>query len=193
MLSIGFELDSSMARTAQWNEVILAVRAIYRGPISYDCGGVLYHGSEASYTTSSFTADWQAAACGDFVANVDFIGIDWYPPIAGSPTAGVQEMASNVRAIADQFLAPLAQRHGKPVFFAEIDYASANRSPMNPLLYRSGDVDTDEQASRPDLRTLWTRHATCRIREELSRSPPCQAMPTAPPDPPSRCAKCATR
>ena len=147
MLSIGFELDSSVARTAQWNEVIQAVRAIYSGPISYDCGGVLYHGNEASYTTSSFTADWQAAACGDFAANVDFIGIDWYPPIAGSPTSGVQEMASNVRAIADQFLAPLAQRHGKPVFFAEIDYASANRSAMNPLLYRSGEVDAGEQAT----------------------------------------------
>jgi len=148
LFSIGFELNSSVGHTDNWNAVISAVRAVYSGPISYDCGGVLYNGDEATYSTQTFSSQWQAASIGDFAFGLDYIGVDWYPQLTRIPDASVDELSANAQRIADKFLKPVYEKYQKPIFFAEIDYSSTHRTTINPLVYRSGGpVDEGEQAS----------------------------------------------
>lgn len=145
MLSVGYELNSSVDRTSAWKALIGTVRTLYAGSISYDTGGVLYHGSR--YDTASFDTQWEAASAGDFLTDVDLIGVDWYPQIASTSSSGADEMTTNVGRIADRFLEPLHARFQKPIFFAEIDYPSVDGAAMNPLANRSGVPDPGEQAT----------------------------------------------
>jgi hypothetical protein len=148
LLSIGFELNSSVRHTESWNSVIGEVRKAYSGPISYDCGGLLYHGTESEYSTEKLGSAWEPVSIGDFLADVDYIGIDWYPRLTNNPNATVKEMAANAQRLADAFLRPVAERYNEPIFFAEIDYSSVDRTAINPLYYRSGGgADELEQAN----------------------------------------------
>ncbi len=148
LFSIGLELNSSVDHTDNWNAVIAAVRAVYSGSISYDCGGVLYNGDEATYSTKAFSSQWEAVSIGDFAFGLDYIGIDWYPQLTRNPDAPVDELAVNAQAIADEFLKPVFEKYQKPIYFAEIDYSSMDRTTLNPLRYRTGGVvDEGEQAS----------------------------------------------
>lgn len=148
LFSVGFELNSSVDQTQGWQSVISSVRDAYSGPITYDAGGVLYDGDESAYTTDIFSSEWESASIGAFAANVDYIGIDWYPQIAAESDSTTEEMALNAQRIADEFLVPLVEEYGKPLLFAEIDYSSVDRTAVNPLRYRGdGPIDEGEQAA----------------------------------------------
>jgi hypothetical protein len=128
--------------------VIASVRESFSGSITYDAGGLLYHGDEAAYTTESFDANWEPPSIGGFAAGLDYIGVDWYPQLTTQADAPMAEMATNAQRMADQFLVPLWQTYQKPILFAEIDYLSMDRTAVNPLKYRyGGPVDQNEQAA----------------------------------------------
>jgi hypothetical protein len=145
LFSVGFELNSSVAQTEQWKRVISEVRAVYNGAVSYDCGGVLYHGTDADYMTSTFSPQWEAASEGAFLADVDLIGVDWYPSLGSVGT--VDQLALNAGRISDQFLAPLATKYGKRIYFAEIDYSSVAQVYKDPLSIRDGVPDQAAQST----------------------------------------------
>ena len=148
LFSIGFELNSSVPYVENWNSVIASVRSEFGGPITYDAGGLLFHGNESDYSTQIFSSKWEPVRIGEFAENLDYIGIDWYPQLTNTPDASAEDMAQNVQRIVDQFLVPLWEKYEKPIFFAEIDYSSMDRTSINPLRYRSGGpVDELEQAA----------------------------------------------
>lgn len=151
LLSIGFELNSSVHHVEEWNDLIAEVRSVYSGEIVYGAGGLLYHGLESAYTTQKFGPSWQPPVIGEFLHETDYVGVDWYPQIAADREASTEQIQQNVQAIVDHFLQPVAQEFDKPVIFSEIDYSSIDKTTIDPLTYRSGGpIDVTEQARAYD-------------------------------------------
>lgn len=146
MFSIGFEMSSMVDKTSNWNELIQDIRQVYSGSIAYDCSG-LYFDSDFSYDPLSESA-WVPVAVGDFLHNVDYIGIDWYAPISGIEYESTEVMTSNAVSIYELYVRPYIQEFEKPFYFAEFDLSSTNMTTMGPLVYRgdSGVIDMEEQS-----------------------------------------------
>ena len=157
MLSIGFEMDSSLGYVDEWNELIAQVRSGYSGPISYDCAGLWYKPldgsrleSDPTFNTEEFSEAWTPVTAGDFLYNVDYIGVDWYPRVASTNNPTIQELERNIQNIWDRLVEDRLAIYGKPIFFAEIDYSSTDGTTIDPLTFRGANaahpVDEQEQA-----------------------------------------------
>jgi hypothetical protein len=124
---IGTELVSTEFRAADWQSVIVGVRGIFLGPITYAAN----QGSEGAITW------WDL---------VDYIGVDAYYPLTdkNDPTLAELEAAWAPRVAA---LKTLSENWEKPVIFTEIGYRSqdgANQHPWDFLV--SSTIDLQEQA-----------------------------------------------
>jgi Ca2+-binding RTX toxin-like protein len=142
MLCIGCEYDSldGPAYRSQWLDIINAVRAIYKGPITY-------------------ASDWIGAKDVSFWDSVDVIGVDAYNPLSTTPDPTVAQLekawttvSSNswVAGNADNmspvdFYHSLSTTYNKPVVFTEIGYQSVSGAAENPGASQSGTVDFQEQ------------------------------------------------
>jgi hypothetical protein len=105
-LCIGNELAKTTAHEAQWREIVSAVRAAYRGPLTYGAA------ADEVFTVPF----WDA---------LDFIGVSAYYPLvdgrAPSRAALVEAWQPIVRR-----LAALADRWQRPIVFTEAGYRSAD-------------------------------------------------------------------
>ena len=103
-LCIGTELRALTQQEPEWRDIIAAVRAVYRGPITYAAN----HGEE--FETIKF---WDA---------VDFIGIDNYYPLEdGYGAAKLTAVIENVQ-----------QKYKKPILFTEAGYGAHKDSHKEP-------------------------------------------------------------
>jgi hypothetical protein len=106
MLAVGVELRSwvTTERVRSFRDVIARVRKKYSGLLTY-------------------SANWDDAADTLVWNDVDLIGINGFYPLADGPGAGLASMTQRAAGIARE-VAALGERHGKPVYFAEMGYTT---------------------------------------------------------------------
>jgi len=118
-LCIGTELPALTQQETEWREIIAAVRAIYRGPITYAAN----HGEE--FETINF---WDA---------VDVIGIDNYYPLEDD--YGAKKLTAVIESVQRKF--------NKPVLFTEAGYGAHKDSHKEPWEDETAKpLDLEEQA-----------------------------------------------
>jgi hypothetical protein len=139
MFSVGTELATiSGARHAgRWAAVVAAVRAEYRGPLTYSANAV---GPGDEYTAVSF---WPL---------LDVAGLAAYAPLTDStsPTVEQLERAWSRNRNGDDLVAAYRnwqRSHGRPVIFTELGYRSADGTNRAPYDFESAAApDPGEQA-----------------------------------------------
>ena len=150
MLCVGTELATlSDARYgAEWRDVIAAVRAAYRGPLTYAANA---NSPGDEYTSVSF---WPL---------LDLPGLDVYTPLTGRSNPSREELVrgwtsnrygQNMVAAFKNWQAS----HGKPVIFTEIGYRSADGTNLAPWDWAAAaPYDPGEQADcYAAAFTVWT-------------------------------------
>lgn len=116
LLCIGTELANTSVEkwTAQWLDVIAAIRTVYKGAITYAANWDEYDG----------VAFWQA---------VDYIGMDAYFPLTDKINPAKEELVNGWEKNADTIEAWLrASKLDKPVIFTEVGYDTIEGSNKQP-------------------------------------------------------------
>ena len=149
---IGAEYFGTEGRGAEWREVIAAIRAVYSGPLTYEC-------------TFKSLEDYEL----DWFDELDFLSYSYYPPacpvpdgkpaFADHPHYSVEQMVEFLSARRSK-VERLSKRFGrKPVAFTEIGVRSAHGCISRPFdfLEKTG-YDGREQADYMEavFRTFWT-------------------------------------
>lgn len=129
---VGTEFESASWNTAKWQEVVALVRASFPGPLTY----------AANWTEFPSVGWWSA---------LDYVGIDAYFPLTGTPNPTQAQLGAAWAAIADGIESWLtATCPDKDVLFTEIGYRSLNGANMAPYAwspYDTTNVDLPEQAA----------------------------------------------
>ncbi len=113
MLVVGVELDQTVDTHAdRWRGLIREVRRRYRGQLVY-------------------AANWDAYHRVPFWDQLDFIGVQFYPPLADAPGADLATMQRRLDAALDA-LGRAAQRFGRPVLLTEVGYRAVRGTAVNP-------------------------------------------------------------
>jgi FG-GAP-like repeat len=147
ILCIGVELDqlAGPANLTYWTDIVTAVRAAFSGTLVY------------SANWDAAISPWQGqhgltAGTGDLTTQIsfwsalDFVGIDEYAPLSdkaspvlGDLIAGWTQVPSDQTALAVtgnqsliSYFDGVAAKIGKPLFFTEIGYESANDAALDP-------------------------------------------------------------
>jgi hypothetical protein len=114
-LCVGTELEGLSGFAAEWRALVAALRAVYRGKLTYASN---HDGEEARI------AWWDA---------LDLIGVDAYYSLVDQDTPTVDELK---RAWSDlgyvRLLQGMHARFGKPVVFTEIGYRSIDAAAFRP-------------------------------------------------------------
>jgi hypothetical protein len=137
MLSIGVEMKSSSGtRGADWLQVIDAVRAVYRGMLTY-------------------SANWDEEPQVLFWDRLDLVGINAFYPLAEREGAGLEELRAGARARAAQ-LEAWALRTGRSVLFTEFGYTARPDPAVRPWEWPDTmvGVRVDEHAQAVAYRAL---------------------------------------
>ena len=142
MLTVGVELGSSsqaLAQTQAWRALIAEVRAVYnKGPLTY-------------------AANWDEAPRVPFWDALDYIGVQFYAPLADGPDTPDEALARRLKERLDS-LAELARAARKPVLFTEVGYKSVRGTAIEPSLWpeqlRGGAVQADHAAQAQAYRVF---------------------------------------
>lgn len=119
MYSVGNEMDSSahingiLAKkgvdvTAKWKDVIKTVKDIYKGQVGYSVSCTI-----EPICGPDFVGFWDA---------LDFIGWEWYVPIATGEHESISSMKINANRIVEKQIKPLSEKYNKPVIITEIGW-----------------------------------------------------------------------
>jgi hypothetical protein len=106
LLSIGCELAKTTGRTAEWRDLIAAVRLLYPGRITY---------------AANWGGDFEQVTFWD---RLDVAGVDAYYPLTSDPKASAAELAAGARKVVDH-LETVARRTGKPLLLTEVGFAAS--------------------------------------------------------------------
>lgn len=110
---IGVELaSSSMKYRDRWIKVIDAIRAVYKGPLTY-------------------AANWNEAEGTLFWDKLDWIGIQFFAPIADTVHPTPEQLAEGVKRHLDAYEA-LSRKVNKKVIFTEVGYKSIAPTAISP-------------------------------------------------------------
>lgn len=122
----------------EWRRIIRRVRDVYHGPLVYAAN----HGKEFENI--------------EFWNDLDYIGLNNYYAIRGTPESGTAEMKEAFLEQKEKIHA-VAQRFQKPVIFTEIGYTATQNSGMSLKLSESGSYDEywQDQCYRLALETYW--------------------------------------
>lgn len=140
LLAVGVELGTTTARDPQhWRGLIAQVRQTYPGPLVYG-------------------ANWDEVARVPFWDALDYIGVQFYAPLADTPDAAEAAMAARLAGHLDQ-LGDLAQRLGKRVLFTEVGYKAIHGTAVQPHLWpehlRGSAVELSGAAQAQAYRTFF--------------------------------------
>jgi hypothetical protein len=123
---VGTEMVTPSTHDQEWRNIVLAVRALYAGPLTY-----------AGFE-NEFTITWWDA--------LDMIGVDAYYPLSNSASPTVEELVKGWQPIAAK-LDDLSKRWNKPILFTEIGYESLDKvSNTGGGAPWSNELDLQEQA-----------------------------------------------
>ncbi|MGF1467679.1 MAG: hypothetical protein ACFCGT_16260 [Sandaracinaceae bacterium] len=129
LLAIGTELPArGPEHEARWRAVIRAVRGAYTGPLT-------------------FAANWDRADGIAFWDAVDFIGVQFYPPLADGPGAPEGSMRARLAEQLDRIEARAAGT-GRPALLTEVGYKSVIGTEVSPHLWpeRHGNPEVSDAA-----------------------------------------------
>ena len=113
MLAIGVELRSTERRQERrWRQLISEIRRRFHGEITY-------------------SANWDDAASLPWWDAVDYIGVQFYPPLATGEQASSSVIRAEVTARLDG-IGAISRRHKKPVLFTEVGYRAAPDALIHP-------------------------------------------------------------
>ncbi|UTR16025.1 glycosyl hydrolase family 53 [Salipaludibacillus sp. LMS25] len=129
MFCIGCEMVSTESRTAQWRQLIEAVRQVYSGPLVYNAN----HGKEEGI---------------HWFDKVDIIGTSAYFPVAEGEDASEETMIKHWQQVKDKMY-HLHRQFNKPILFMEIGCRSAKGCARMPWDFNHMDlpVNQEEQAA----------------------------------------------
>lgn len=139
-LSIGNELKLATKHEGEWREVIRAVRAIYKGPLTYG----------ANFDEVFDVRFWDV---------LDWIGVSAYFPLAENASPDRATLVAAWQPVASR-LEALSLRFGKSVLFTEIGYRSANGAAWRQWeIPRDAPLNLDAQrvAYEAFFETIWPR------------------------------------
>ena len=110
---IGVELRSTEHRQEKrWRQLVSAVRMHFHGALTY-------------------SANWDDVAAVPWWDAVDYIGVQFYPPVGTRENAERSDVRSTITARLDA-IGRIAQRQGKPVLFTEVGYRAAPDALIHP-------------------------------------------------------------
>lgn len=116
MLTVGVELCSTTAQFAdRWRELIAKTRALYKGKLVY-------------------AGNWDEVGRVTFWDALDFIGVQFYAPLAETPDAPEAVMAQRLSGHLDG-IEKVARRTQRPVLFTEVGYKSIRATAVQPHLW----------------------------------------------------------
>lgn len=124
---IGTELAGTLSHTSEWSETIRCVREVFPGELVY-------------------AASWDEAGHVPFWRELDFVGIDFYYPVASRTDPGRLEILAGWQPWLER-LRHLHRQTGRPVLLTEIGYCSTDGAGMHPYRYQdAAPLDLGEQA-----------------------------------------------
>jgi hypothetical protein len=130
MLSVGVEQRTwvTSARAALYADVLAAVRAAYRGPLTY-------------------SANWDDVEDTLVVGALDVVGVNAFYPLAEREGAPFDELARGGRRVAER-VRRLCERWRRPVLFTEIGYTTRPDPAVRPWEWPDAmaNVRADERA-----------------------------------------------
>lgn len=116
MMTVGVELCSTTARFAdRWRELIAKTRTLYKGPLVY-------------------AANWDEVGRVPFWDSLDFIGVQFYAPLAEGPESTEAAMARRLSGHLDALL-QVARRVRRSILFTEVGYKSIRGTAVQPHLW----------------------------------------------------------
>lgn len=125
---VGTELTGTSSRADQWRTVIVAIRQVYSGPLTY-------------------AANWGEESTVNWWSELDAIGVDAYYPVPSGSAVTVDQVTA-AWAPHVTSLGQLSQKWKRPIIFTEIGYrsiAGAGRAPADTQA--DGPVNLQEQAT----------------------------------------------
>ena len=136
MLVIGTELDQTVVdHEAQWRQLIAAVRARYKGQLTY-------------------ASNWDAYPRVPFWHALDFVGVQFYPPLAEAASDSTAAMAQRLDT-ALEALGAVARDTDKPVLLTEVGYRAVRGTAVHPHEWPDpNDRNVDGQAQARAYRVL---------------------------------------
>ena len=129
---VGLEFSFAQKQEERWRKIIAAVRAVYRGKVTY---GANWN----EYTEVKF---WDA---------LDYIGVLAYFPLTRTTNPSTAELSlAWDRRCAE--LGKFSRKHGKQILFTEIGYNESARTAAEPWAFQTGgDHATEIQARCIDV------------------------------------------
>jgi len=116
LLSVGVELRSTSARfPTQWRDLIAKARQHYHGPLVY-------------------AANWDEVKAVPFWDALDFVGTQFYAPLAEAADSPDAVLQARLGAQLDELQA-VAQKTGRKVLFTEVGYKSIRGTAVQPHLW----------------------------------------------------------
>jgi hypothetical protein len=128
ILVVGVELRSTEQRQeSRWRALVAEVRKRFRGKLTY-------------------SANWDDVAAVPWWDAVDYIGIQFYPPLAEEKGAKQSSLRTRVTEQLDTIEA-VSRRHQRPVLLTEVGYRAASDALIRPHAWpgRTGEVRFDPQ------------------------------------------------
>lgn len=110
--AVGVELGNSEEREDFWRALVRDVRAVYHGKLVY-------------------CANWDNVARVRWWDAVDYVGVQFYAPLASSAGAEEDEMRAKLARTLDA-LGAVSARVGRPVLFTEVGYKSMRGTAVRP-------------------------------------------------------------
>ncbi len=131
LFCIGTELESFVkARPAYWDQLIIKIKAIYKGPLTY-------------------AANWDSYPDVTFWKQMDFIGVDAYFPVSNEKTPQISQIKSGWEKWARD-LQQISNRYEKKILFTEYGYVSADYAGKEPW-QNAGDERAVNEAAQYNL------------------------------------------
>jgi hypothetical protein len=116
LFSVGVELCSTTAEfPARWRDLIAKARQVYKGPLVY-------------------SANWDEAPKVTFWDALDFIGVQFYAPLADTADSTPEAMSQRLRTHLDS-LEQMARAARRSVLFTEVGYKSIRGTAVAPHLW----------------------------------------------------------
>jgi hypothetical protein len=126
LLCVGSELLSTEGKKDEWTKTITAIRAEYKGKLTY-------------------SANWDSYTKPTFWDQLDYIGMNNYNELVNHPGASVEEIVKKWDPIKTDVLA-FSQKMHKPFFFTEVGWHNLKNTLKEPWNYvAEGPIDLDEQ------------------------------------------------
>lgn len=130
ILAIGTELRSSVAQNPErWRAIVRAVRASFSGKLVY-------------------AANWDAVDDVPFWDALDYVGVQFYAPLADGPGRSEAQMQTRLARELDR-LEAVANRANRPVLLTEVGYKSVENTEVRPFEWSersSAPVNVEHQA-----------------------------------------------